>query len=70
MSYNINENSDIQRSRHVNLCATDGLVNIDSLGEKGVVGVNANSINLNARGSFLNLNQSDSGGYLPHHQWR
>jgi hypothetical protein len=62
MSYSVNENSDIQRSRHVNLCATEGLVNIDSLGEKGVVGVNASSINLNARGSFLNLNQSESGG--------
>lgn len=62
MSYELNENNDIQRSRQINLCATDGFVNIDSLGDKGAVAVNANSINLNARGSFLNLNQSDSGG--------
>jgi len=62
MSYELNENNDIQRSRQINLCSTDGFVNIDSLGNKGAVAVNANSINLNARGSFLNLNQTDSGG--------
>ena len=62
MSYELNENNEIQRSRQINLCSTDGFVNIDSLGDKGAVAVNASSINLNARGSFLNLNQSDSGG--------
>ncbi len=62
MSITHNENSDIQLARHINQCATDGYMNIDSLGEKGSVAVNASSINLNAKGSFLTLNQGQSGG--------
>ena len=62
MSYELNENNDTQRSRQINLCSTEGFVNIDSLGNTGAVAVNAGSINLNARGAFLNMNQGESGG--------
>ena len=62
MTYKLTENNETQRSGRINLCATDGSVIIDSLGSKGAVAVNASAINLNAKGSFLNLNQSESGG--------